>query len=100
MRIPGFSVLAAFPENFVAHNGGIKGPFGLRAGNWKYITPGGATPRVSDVPGADGARRQPTAAGPHLYDLATDLGETKNLATEKPEKLRAMQELLGKIRGE
>lgn len=82
-------------DTFVAHNGGIKGPFGFRSGNWKLITGGpggGANARKA------GAKPQP--AGVQLYDLSSDLGETRNLAAEKPEKVREMQDQLAKIRGE
>jgi arylsulfatase A-like enzyme len=48
---------------------------GLRMGNWKYI---------------------PTQPA-QLYDLATDLGETKNLAATMPEKVTEMKALLEKL---
>jgi arylsulfatase A-like enzyme len=48
---------------------------GLRMGNWKYI---------------------PTQPA-QLYDLATDLGETKNLAATMPEKVAEMKALLEKL---
>jgi len=51
------------------------GTLTLREGNWKFIKQG----------------RQ-------LYDLATDPGETKNLATEQPERLSAMAQRLELIR--
>ncbi len=88
-------------ENFVAHNGGMKGPFGLRVGTWKYITPGGNAPRLNDVPG--GAKGKPApggGGGPGIYDLAGDLGETKNLAKENPEKVKELADILAKIQGE
>lgn len=82
-------------KTLVVHNGGIKGPFGLRAGNWKLITGG------PDGGGyAIKAGGKPKRAGIQLYDLSNDLGETKNLAAEKPEKVREMQDQLAKIRGE
>ena len=87
-------------ETFVAHNGGMKGPFGLRAGTWKFITAGGANPRLNDVPDSKKGPPRPAAPGPHLYDLSKDLGETKNLAKENPDKLKELQDLLAKIRGE
>ena len=37
---------------------------------------------------------------PQLFHLAVDLGEEKNLAMEQPEKLKAMQALLARLRGE
>lgn len=48
---------------------------GLRVGNWKYIA------------------TQPA----QLYDLAADLGETKNLAPEQPERVAEMKALLEKL---
>jgi hypothetical protein len=37
---------------------------------------------------------------PQLYNLKDDLGETKNLATEYPEKLKELEILLEKIKTE
>ena len=48
---------------------------GLRLGSWKYI---------------------PTQPA-QLYDLSSDLGETKNLAAEQPERVAAMKVLLEKL---
>jgi arylsulfatase A-like enzyme len=97
-------------ETFVAHNGGINGPFGVRAGNWKFNTAGsgpgandprrgGALSSRNDAQGNNVPPR-PNDKGAQLFDLSTDLGETKNLAAEKPEKVKEMQELLAKIRGQ
>ena len=104
-------------ENFVAHNGGVNGPFSIRVGNWKLITAGGAgygnaargnaadarrsaaSPTRNDAQG-NKAKAQPHGGGQQLFDLSTDLGETKNLAAEKPEKLTELNDLLAKIRGE
>ncbi len=53
-------------------NGGA--PFGLRHGTWKYLSNSGA-----------------------LYDLATDLSETKDVAAAHPEILAAMKQKLHEI---
>ncbi len=92
-------------ENFVGHTGGTKGPFGFRSGNWKLITAGPAgyganATRRGGAANGGSAKSQPQAAGVQLYDLSTDLGETKNLAASNPGKLKEMQDLLAKIRGE
>jgi arylsulfatase A-like enzyme len=56
----------------------------IRKGNWKLIEAGGARPRDN---------------GPvELYDLATDLGETKNLAKERPEIVKELTQTLRSIR--
>jgi arylsulfatase A len=58
----------------------------LRYGSWKIIlgTPGH---------GGNGGG----ASNIHLYNLADDLGETKNLAAEMPEKVTEMQALMEKL---
>jgi arylsulfatase A-like enzyme len=82
-------------ENFVAHVGGTKGPFGLRDGQWKYISPGGGGYGKAAKGGAKGK----AAGQPQLYNLATDLAEEKNFAASEPAKLKEMQTLLEKVRG-
>jgi arylsulfatase A-like enzyme len=52
----------------------------MRQGDWKL---------VKYDPVADGGKGQPT--GPHLYNLADDIGETNDLATKRPDKVREMQ---------
>jgi arylsulfatase A len=51
----------------------------LRQGPWKYI--------------AGPAGGQPV----QLYNLAEDLGETRNLAADQPERVAAMKDLLEKL---
>lgn len=83
------ALLGASPvgrNDFVAHVGGVHGPFALRAGNWKYIAPAGGVNKKG-VPAAQ------------LYDLAADLSEERNLAESQPEKLSELRALLAKIRG-
>ena len=48
---------------------------GLRRGDWKFIA----------------------STKPELYNLADDIGETKNLAAEKPELVAEMKALLAKL---
>jgi arylsulfatase A-like enzyme len=66
---------AAKPTRPHAISCAATGTPGLRAGNWKYIA------------------TQPA----QLYDLATDLGETKNLADGQPERVAEMKLLLEKL---
>lgn len=84
-------------ETFVAHNGGTRGPFALRSGAWKYITPSGANDgrAAKNVPPANAAKRTPPT--PQLFDLATDPAEERNLAEVQPEKLKEMRALLERI---
>ena len=66
----------------------INGVPAVRSGSWKYIpTPG------SGGWGRGGDQSQPV----QLYNLADDLGETKNLAAAMPEKLGEMKALLEKL---
>jgi arylsulfatase A len=48
---------------------------------------------IGQKPGAGGTpgKYKPLAVGLELYDLETDLGETKNLAAERPEVVQDLQ---------
>jgi len=63
------------------------GKLALREGNWKFIAPaqGVAVQKNTNTETAN----LPT---PQLYDLAADVGETKNLAAAQPERTAAMAE--------
>jgi arylsulfatase A-like enzyme len=82
--------------HFVAHNGGTQGPFGLRAGDWKFIPAGFAGAGKNKA--KEGKNEGKNPSQPQLYNLASDLAESKNLAAEQPEKLKEMQALLAKLR--
>jgi arylsulfatase A-like enzyme len=66
----------------------IGGVPALRSGSWKYIPAPG-----SGGWGKGGDQSQPV----QLYNLADDLGETKNLAAAMPEKVAEMKALLEKL---
>ncbi len=65
----------------------------LRQGQWKLIppNPGPAVNKNTNTEMGSGAEAQ-------LYDLAKDPGETRNLAPQNPERVRAMTALLERIR--
>jgi arylsulfatase A-like enzyme len=65
----------------------------LIKGEWKYIVP-------SDRPkmNMNTNTEMGTDPEPQLYNLKSDLGETKNLAKENPEKLNEMEALFQKIK--
>jgi len=63
-------------ESIVVQAGG--GALGVRQGQWKYIPNEGKKAK----------------GGPELYDLSTDLGETKNLAASNPAKVKELADLL------
>jgi arylsulfatase A-like enzyme len=73
-------------ENAVSAS--IGGTPALRSGSWKYIPAPG-----SGGWGKGGDQSQPV----QLYNLADDLGETKNLAAAMPEKVAGMKALLEKL---
>lgn len=60
--------------------------------NWKYIVPNNraAYNKLTNI-------ELGNSPEPQLYNLETDLGETKNLAEENPEKLKELQDLIEKI---
>ena len=67
----------------------------LREGSWKYIEPKQGRRRSANTNIELGLDPQP-----QLYDLATDPGETKNLAKEDPEKTSALAARLARIRAQ
>jgi len=69
------------------------GVLSLRAGNWKYISPGQGPKRNANTNtdlGNDPAGQ--------LYDLASDPGETKNLAAGQPQRVAELAARLETIR--
>jgi arylsulfatase A-like enzyme len=60
----------------------------VRLGQWKYIPA-----RGSGGWGKGGDQSQPI----QIYDLANDIGETKNLAAKQPERVAQMQALIEKL---
>jgi arylsulfatase A-like enzyme len=62
------------------------GRLALRQGTWRYVEP---TP----------ARPNRAAQTAELYDLSTDLAETKNLAAQQPERVTQMAAALDRMRG-
>jgi arylsulfatase A len=73
-------------ENAVSAS--VGGTPAVRSGSWKYIPAPG-----SGGWGAGGDQSQPV----QLYNLADDLGETKNLAAAMPDKVAEMNALLEKL---
>ena len=62
---------------------------GVRQGEWKLIIPGG---------GRKPAKAPKANAQPELYNLADDIGETRNLAQEYPDKVKELTALLQQVR--
>jgi len=62
----------------------------LRRGPWKLIP--------ASAPGAAGKKNKKRAGGAELYNLAEDIGETKNLAAAHPELVQEMTAQLQRIR--
>ncbi len=77
-------------SNLVEH---AAGALSLRAGQWKYIEPSEG-PRVSVATNTE-LGNDPL---PQLYDLNTDPGERRNMASAMPAKVQAMQGILDRIR--
>ncbi len=76
-------------KDFIAHVGGIKGPFGIRQGPWKLLTGGGGYGR---------GPRPAKPAEPQLFQLEDDLAETKNLAPQHPEIVKQLFDLAARQR--
>jgi arylsulfatase A-like enzyme len=88
-----FSLLPLFqgrdkPVRDHAVNCSMSGVPGLRQGPWKLIL----------APGSGGWTKDGDATQPvQLYNLADDLGETKNLAADQPERVAEMKSLLDRL---
>jgi arylsulfatase A-like enzyme len=65
----------------------------LREGSWKYIPAGPGQAVLTNT-----ATETGNAPVDQLYDLARDLGETRNVAAQHPERVRAMAARLRSIR--
>jgi arylsulfatase A-like enzyme len=65
----------------------------LIQGEWKYIVPSNQ-PKMNINTNTE----MGTDPEPQLYNLTNDLGETKNLAKENPEKLKELKALFQKIK--
>jgi arylsulfatase A len=67
----------------------------IRKGPWKLIpaNPGGRYAKAKAKGDGKGA-----APGPQLYNLAEDLGETRNVAAEHPEIVKELSALLEDVR--
>ena len=63
---------------------------GVRKGQWKYLVARHQVPNY--------ARDLERAEVEELYDLASDVGETTNLAEKYPEKVRELRRLLDEIK--
>jgi arylsulfatase A len=79
---------ASHPVRLSGVSASIGGVPAFRHGSWKYIPAPG-----SGGWGKGGDQSQPV----QLYNLADDLGETKNLAAAMPEKVAEMKALLEKL---
>ena len=68
----------------------------VRSGDWKLqLSGGGDAKRPNAKVKAEGKKANPQAAFPQLYNLASDIGETTNVAAQNPEivaKLKALAE--------
>jgi arylsulfatase A-like enzyme len=109
----GYPALKPSRDFLVVHAGGPKGAVAIRKGPWKLIPPaagagrGGAGRAGNANRAADGPATRPAAGGgygagpiavPQLFNLAEDIGETKNVAADHPEIVKELTELLNKAR--
>jgi arylsulfatase A-like enzyme len=71
------------------------GVLSLRQGPWKYVEPGKGPKKLVNTNTESGQ-----APVGRLFNLADDLGETKNVAAEHPDKVKALAEQLAKLRAQ
>lgn len=80
-------------SNVVEH--ALNGTLSIIEGDWKYIEPGKGQKVMKDKNIETGY-----APEPQLFNLKTDIGETKNVAAEYPQKVAEMVKLLQTIKDE
>jgi arylsulfatase A-like enzyme len=76
-------------EHFVHHGNAT---MALIKGDWKYIVPNNRAKMNKSTNTEMG-----TDTEPQLYNLKDDVGETKNVAKDNPEKLKELEDLFKKI---
>ncbi len=82
-------------DHLVEHGGKLA----IRKGPWKLIPTGSvASPKISPEKVKTARPGKQASAVAELYNLADDIGETKNLADEHPDLVREMTNLLQQIR--
>lgn len=76
---------AKSPHDALLLSGTMPGKAAVRCGDWKLVH------------GQNAKNDNSNTDGDLLFNLAKDIGEAKNLATEKPEKLAEMQKILRRL---
>jgi len=72
--------------------------FGLRKGEWKLVVPGRWQKAGGKAANKPAGKNRDQAPAPQLFNLADDLGETKNLAAERPELVTELTAKLNEIK--
>jgi arylsulfatase A-like enzyme len=84
-------------KNAVAHDAvvhhSVNGSFAIRQQNWKLIFAPGSGGWSEPRPGKDDTSAQPLV---QLYDLASDIGETRNVQAEHPDVVARLTALMEK----
>jgi arylsulfatase A-like enzyme len=81
-------------DHLINHTAGSPGRLAVRQGPWKYGPP--SYPGGKQRTNKDGKKAAQVPA--QLYNLAEDVGETKNLIAQYPEKVKELEALLARIR--
>ena len=81
-------------DHLINHTAGCPGRLAVRQGAWKYGPP--SYPGGQQRTNKDGKKAIQIPA--QLYNLADDIGETKNLVAQYPEKVKELEALLAQIR--
>lgn len=79
---------------FVAQNGGTKGLYGVRLGDWKLVQGGGVNSGSTVLIDRD---KQTTPGSLQLFNLKEDLSETRDLAARQPDKVKELTDVLERL---
>lgn len=80
-------------RDFIAHNGGIAGPFSIRQGDWVFVQGG-----KGNYARANEASKGLDMSQGGLFNLADDLAQQKNLVTANPDKVTELKAFLATAR--
>lgn len=79
------------PRDHLVLQNNNQAPLALRQGDWILLQKGSGPRQQRQQPA-------PPAPSPELYNLATDLAQTNDLATQQPARVKEMADLLQRIR--
>ena len=95
--LPTLTQSAKTPHESILLVGNTPAKAGIRVGDWKLLLRGGLQGRQQKRAALAGRGNPHGAGGLELYNLAADVGETRNLAAAQPEKVNELRTRLDEL---